>query len=105
MERTPPMGSTPSKCHTEKAASPNDTANAPVATPPESAFGRRRPKTALMTKPTNGRSGISASTPSPFQAREDIGTEGLTMPEERDDDGQADGRLGGRDGHDEEHDD
>jgi hypothetical protein len=42
-----------------------DTRNAPIivrhARPPEMDFGSRRPKKALITKPRNGRDGISTS--------------------------------------------
>src|SRR5437867_1851878 len=99
----------------------SDTANAPAiaaqATAPAAALLIRRPKLAFSRNPTNGRSGIRRSIKrnhedtkrapsfSPFQLGEHVGVERLPVTEERDDDRQAHGRLGGGDGHDEEHDD
>ena len=40
----------------------NDIAIRPVARLPDTALGRRRPRKALMRKPMNGSSGMSAST-------------------------------------------
>ena len=40
----------------------NEIAITPVARPPDTDFGRRRPNVALTRKPANGSSGISANT-------------------------------------------
>src|SRR3954464_12816864 len=93
-------------CRSRNATS--ETTNAAMiarqATPPEIDLARRRPSVALNRNPANGRSGISSSM-SPLQGRERIRAERLAVPEQGDDQGQADGRFGRRDGHDEEHDD
>src|SRR5262245_31412332 len=82
----------------------NDASITAHATPPETDFDSLRPKNAFTRKPTRGRSGISSSM-SPLQRRERIGAERLPVAEERNHERQPDGRLGRRDGHDEEHDD
>src|SRR5687767_5919354 len=76
-----------------------------VARPPDTALGRRRPTAALTRKPANGRSGISASTRSPFQRREGFGVERFTMSEQTDHEREAHRSFGRGDGHDEERDD
>src|SRR5690348_3538029 len=83
----------------------NATAITAVAMPPEIDLGRRLPAKALIRKPANGRSGISASTGSPLQAREGFGIERLAMAEQRDHQRQADGRFRRRHRHHEERDD
>src|SRR5688572_27075414 len=84
---------------------PNESTITAVARPPEIDFGRRFPRKALTRKPPNGSSGISASTGSPLEARKGFGVERLAMAEQGDHERQADRRLGGGDGHDEEGDD
>src|SRR5688572_12334190 len=104
-------GAMPISCHTTIADTTNEATIASDASPPETPFGRRRPEVALMTKPTSGKSGISASTTgvprskgkgqrskarariSPFQRREGVGVERFAVTEERNHDGQADRRL------------
>src|SRR5688572_28680221 len=87
--------------------SPNAATIAAQAMPPDSDFGSRWPKNALMTKPASGSSGMSASISVrlPFQCRKRVRAERLAVAEQRDHQRQAHGRLGGRDGHDEEGDD
>src|SRR5688572_17611459 len=92
------------------------------ARPPDTLFGSRRPSVALTRNPANGSSGISASTvsslvtqnskrktqtlpASPFEGRKCVGVQRLTVPEERDDQREANGRFGRGDSHDEERDD
>src|SRR5688572_18276832 len=98
-------GAIPINCHTTIADTANDAIIASEASPPETPLGRRRPNSALMTKPTSGNSGISASTRSPLQRRECVGVERFAMAEERNHDRQADGRLRRGDRHHEERDD
>src|SRR4051812_8897621 len=89
----------------------SDTTNAPAiaahASAPAAALLRRRPKAAFSRNPTNGSSGISRSIKRflPFQLRERIGVERFPIPEQRDDDRQADRSFGGRNGHHKKHDD
>src|SRR4051794_6920566 len=113
----------------------SDTAKEPTiaahATAPAAGLPIRRPELASSRKPRNGRSGIRSSIDqtqtrrledtknqmifrvfvfsrlvlSPFEERERVGVERLPVPEEADDDREADGRFGGRDRHHEEHDD
>src|SRR3954451_22214501 len=117
------------------SAAATETPNAPTiarhATPPDTDFGSRRPRPALIRKPRNGSSGISSSiqqqpsgsgirnsepggsriprsayrSPSPFQQRERVRTQRLAMAEERDHQRKADRSLGRRDRHHEERDD
>src|SRR5262245_61840583 len=94
--RTPSMGSMESRRQTRAAEIPNARPIAAVAMAPETPFDRRLPNVAFSRNPANGRRGISASKTSPFERRERIRAERLAMPEERDDDGQPDRRLGGR---------
>src|SRR5688572_23422563 len=77
----------------------------PVARPPDSALGRRRPSVAWTRKPANGSSGISASKGSPLQRCERFGVEGFTMPEESNHQRQADSGFSSSHGHHEERDD
>src|SRR5262245_11804019 len=101
-------GSSAASCQTSAA----DTTNAAIimseASPPETDFGRRRPKNALTTNPASGNAGMRAITGgglrtparfSPFERREGVGVERLPVPEERDDEREADCRLGRRHGH------
>src|SRR4051794_40699157 len=120
---------------TRRTTDSSDTAKEPIialqATAPAAALDTRRPKLALTRNPRNGRSGISSSIERtarrhegtktsqfvrcvlrtfvsswlPFQARKRFRVQRLAVPEQRDDDRQADGRFRGRDGHHEEHDD
>src|SRR3954462_2707248 len=107
---------------TRRTTDSSDTAKEPIiapqATAPAAALDTRRPKLALTRNPRNGRSGISSSierTPRrhegtktsqlPFQARKRFRVQRLAVPEQRDDDREADGRFRRRDGHHEEHDD
>src|SRR5262245_58478044 len=98
-------GSSAASCQTSAA----DTTNAAIimseASPPDTDFGKRRPKNALTRNPASGNAGMRAITLSPFERREGVGVERLPVPEERDDERQADGRLGRRHGHHEEDDD
>src|SRR6187401_2218420 len=103
--RTPPTGLEPSRRQTVAADTPKARPIAPVAIAPDTAFGSTRRKTVLSRNPTNGRRGIRISTRSPLQRRESIRVQRFPVPEECNDDGQPDGRLGRRHGHDEEHDD
>src|SRR5689334_16722124 len=105
MVRTPPTGAAWITPQTAEAATPNDSAIAPVATPPEMPFDRRRPSVALKRNPRNGSSGISSKAPSPFERREGVRVERFPMPEQRDDHREPDGGFGGRHRHDEKHDD
>src|ERR1700730_11776248 len=104
-------GSLPPSCHTAAQEIRNDASIAPHAARPATALLTRRPRLAFSRKPTNGRSGIKSSMGpsddirSPFEARERVGIQRLAGPEQADHDRQAHGRLGRRDGHDEEHDD
>src|SRR5258706_6383117 len=124
----------PTSCHTAASDTTNDPTIAPHATAPAAALLTRRPKLAVSRKPRNGSRGMRISmrlgpqrhqdtktntkkndllcvlvsswsrSPSPFQARERIGVERFPVAEQADHDRQADGRLGRRDRHDEEHD-
>src|SRR5918993_2144092 len=98
-------GAIPIRARTCIAAIANDATITAVARPPDTDFGSRFPKKALTRKPTNGSKGISASTGSPFQGREGFGVERFAMPEQRNDQREADSRLGGGDRHHEERDD
>src|SRR5688572_13403230 len=98
-------GAIPTSCHTLIAETTNDAIIASDARPPDTPFGRRRPNRALTRKPASGNSGISASTRSPLERCEGVGVERFAVAEQRDDDRQADGGLGGRDRHHEERDD
>src|SRR5690349_1668833 len=106
MIRPGPSGS-PSNCADTTAATPKAATMAATATPPETDFGSRRPRKALIRNPMNGRSGISASSgmPSPLQRREHVGAERFFVAEQGDHNRQSDRRLGGRHGHHEEGDD
>src|SRR5262245_35818835 len=95
----------PASADTCMTAMMNDSPIKAVARPPEIDLGRRLPRNALTRKPPSGRSGMSASTASPLQAREGFGVERLAMPEQRNHQRQADGRFGRGDGHHEERDD
>src|SRR5688572_30257468 len=95
----------PARASTCITAITNDAAITPVASDPETAFGRRLPTNALTRKPANGSSGISANTGSPLQGRERFGIERLAMAEQRDHERQADRRFRGGHGHHEEGDD
>ena len=55
--------------------------------------------------PRNPRYRLSVAIRLTISARERVGVERLPVPEQRDDDREADRRFGGGDGHDEEHDD
>src|SRR5215208_6902656 len=90
-------GAIPISCHTLIAETTNEATIASEARPPETLFGSRRPSIALMTKPTSGNRGISASTRSPLERLERVRVERLPVAEERDDDRQADGSFRGRD--------
>src|SRR5580765_2230344 len=105
IERTPPTGSRWSKRQTAAADQPNESAIAPTATAAETVLDRRRPNVALTTNPASGRSGIRYSTRSPSERRKCVRVQRFLVPEQGDDDRQTGGRFGGRDGHDEEHDD
>src|SRR5262245_44173927 len=98
-------GSIPTSCQTWDTATANEASITRQARPPDTLFDKRRPIEALTRKPTNGRRGISDSTGSPLERRERFGIERLAVPEEPDHERQADGGLGGGDGHDEERDD
>src|SRR5581483_2440886 len=98
-------GSRPTRRHTDASATTNDAIIAPHATAPDALLVMRRPTLALTRNPTNGRSGISSSTPSPLQRREGIGIERLAVAEQADHNREADLRFCCGDGHDEEHDD
>src|SRR4030095_11965368 len=96
----------PASCQTTKIDTTNDPSIQPEARPPDTPFANRRPSVALMTKPTSGNRGISASTRClPFQRCKSVGIERLAMPEERDDQRQADGRFRRGHGHHEKRDD
>src|SRR5687768_2085671 len=98
-------GFIPASRQTSISDTANDARSARQARPPETVFESRRPRNELMTKPANGNSGISESTRSPLQQRKGFGVERLAMAEQPDDQRQANRRLGGRDGDDEERDD
>src|SRR4051812_7291265 len=106
MARMPPTGSVCRRLQTEPTDTPNARAIAATATEPETVLLTRRPIVALKRKPRKGNSGISSSrTQSPLERSKVVRIQGFAMTKERDDDRQAHRRLGGRDGHDEEHDD
>src|SRR4051812_19621776 len=101
-------GSRPTSDTTAARATANDATIAPTATADDARLARRRPKLALTRKPRNGRSAISSSMrgpPLPLERPEHLGVERFVMPEQRDHDRQANGRLSGGDSHYEEHDD
>src|SRR5919201_5243218 len=81
----------------------------PQAIDPETVFERRRPRLALITNPRNGSSGIRNSMNVvrglPLQRRKAVGVERFPVAVQRNNDRQADGRLGRCDRHHEEHDD
>src|SRR5215204_601940 len=88
-------GASASNRNTATAATRNDAMMAAQAAPPDSAFDRRRPTDAFTRNPRNGRSAISSSTARllPLQHPVHIGIERLPVPEQRDDDRQADRGL------------
>src|SRR5438045_1154332 len=101
-------GASCASCHTRYAEIRNDTTITSDASPPEIDLGSRLPIVELTTKPANGSSGMSginAVIGSPLQRGEGIGVERFPAAEERDDERQPHGGLGGGDGHDEEGDD
>src|SRR5205807_8224010 len=86
----------------------NDAIITPHATAPAAAFVSRRPRLALTRNPRNGRSGISSNMrlkSLPLECCERIGVERFLVPEQPDDNREADGRFSRGDGHDEEDDD
>src|SRR5690606_22039650 len=95
----------PMRDQTWAAAMRNEATITAQASPPDTDRGSRFPIVALTRKPANGSRGISASTGSPFESRERLGVERLPMAEQGNDEREADGRLGGGDGHHEEGDD
>src|SRR5262245_39925883 len=95
----------PVRCHTWAAAIRNDAIITRQATPPDTVLNRRRPSTALITKPANGRKGISGSNVSPLQGSKRFRVQRLAMAEQADDESEADRRLRRRDRHHEEGDD
>src|SRR6185436_12954295 len=98
-------GGMPANASTCITAIANESAITAVARPPEIDFGRRFPRNALTRNPPNGRSGMRASTGSPFQRRERFGIERFAMAEQANHEREADRRFSGSDGHDEERDD
>src|SRR5687768_14215338 len=98
-------GGSAASCHTTIAETTKDAIMTRQARPPDTGFGSRRPIAALTRKPRKGNSGISGSTVSPLQRGERFRVQRLAMPEERDDDGQADRGFRGGDGHHEKGDD
>src|SRR5262245_39728774 len=102
--RTPSTGVECSNPYTSIPEQPNAKAMTAVAMPPDAFFDSRRPSVALIRKPRNGKSGIRYSTRSPLQRRKRVRIERFLVPEQRDDNRQAHGRLGRRDGDYEEHD-
>src|SRR5579864_8000830 len=90
---------------TARAETAKDPMMAEQAIAPAALLASLRPPPAFSRKPRNGRSGISSSIDSPLQHRERVGVQRFPMPEEGDHDCEPDGRLGGGDGHHEEHDD
>src|SRR4051812_40549855 len=101
-------GSRPTSDTTAASATTKDATIAPTATAPAAVLVSRRPRLALTRKPRNGSSGISSSmrvSASPFERPEHLGVERFVVPEQRDDDRQADRRFGGGHRHHEEHDD
>src|SRR5512147_2780140 len=108
--RTRCSGASCDSCQTRYAEIRNETTITSDARPPDTDFGSRLPIVELTTKPANGSRGMNGisevmSVASPLQRRERIGVERFTRPEERDDEREAHGRLGGRHGHHEERDD
>src|SRR5690242_3397274 len=99
-----PPACMPRNARTETA---NDAIIARQAMPPETAFGRRRPRDRLIRKPTKGSSGISNNIGArlPLQHRERVRAQRLAMAEERDHERQTDRGFGGRDAHHEKRDD
>src|SRR5688500_9277913 len=86
------------------AETPNDASMTNDASPPDTLFDSRFPIVELTTKPRNGNSGISASM-SPLQGREGIRVQRLAVPEQGDDQRQADRGFGRRHRDHEERDD
>src|SRR5688572_967674 len=97
-------GAMPTSCQTAIAETANEASIAADARPPDTPFGSRRPIVALTRKPSNGNSGINASI-SPLEGRERVGIERFLVPEQGDDQRQADRRFGGGHRHHEERDD
>src|SRR5574339_1018681 len=97
----------PATCITLITEMTNEASITSEARPPDTLFGSRRPSVALTTNPTNGRSGISASTckSSPFEGRKSVGVQRLAVAEQRDDQREAHGRFSRGHRHDEERDD
>src|SRR5690242_13225244 len=98
---------------TAATASANATPTTPGATSATS-FRARSPAHTANRNPASGSAGISHSVAdgtteasligSPAEHRQLVGVDGRAVPERRDDDGEADGRLRGGDRHHEEDD-
>src|SRR5229473_5099607 len=98
-------GGRATSCRTARAETTKDPVMAAEAIVPAARFASLRPAPAFSRKPRNGSSGIRSSIDSPLQHRERVGVQRFPMPEQRDHDREPDGRLGGGNGHHEEHDD
>src|SRR5436190_2585065 len=84
----------------------NDNPIAPQATADATFLLLRRPPKALIRNPMSGSAGISSSIgTSPLQLGERVGVQRLAVPEQADDDREADRRFRRGDGHHEEDDD